>query len=85
MNKGGPLVKKDYVPMTKIYFYDLVENGDFPVFLVAYNNIKTPIDSSVHPFNSNGFIGEDDIVTHFSINFVTSLKNLERKCLIIVM
>ena len=50
---GAPLTRKNYIPMNKVYFYDLVENGNMPIFLVAYNNVKMPIDSSVHPFGVN--------------------------------
>lgn len=66
--------------MNKVYFYDLVTNGELPVFLVAYNDLKIPIDVGLYSFCNNEKIGDDEVIMHFALNFVTSTRDLEKKC-----
>ena len=66
--------------MSKIYFYDMVSQEDMPVFLVAYNDIKMPIDSSLDQLGVNGQIGQEDIVLNYVFGVVKSMKDLQKKC-----
>jgi hypothetical protein len=70
----------DYLPMTRIYFYNVACQDDMPVFIVTYNSIKMPIDSSAWLEPGHGKVGSEDIILHFQLAFVTSLKSLEHKC-----
>ena len=47
-----------------------------PVFLVAYNDIKMPIDSSLDQLGVNGQIGQEDIVLNYVFGVVKSMKDL---------
>lgn len=47
-----------------------------PIFIVSYNSLKIPIDSSAYIQSGQGKIGGEDITLHFLLNFVGSLKTL---------
>lgn len=66
----------DYIPLTKIYFYCAGCPDDMPIFIVSYNSLKIPIDSSAYIQSGQGKIGGEDITLHFLLNFVGSLKTL---------
>ena len=46
-NLGAPLIRNDYVPLAKIYFYEIVTKDNIPVFVIAYNSLKLPVDISL--------------------------------------
>lgn len=80
INSGAPLIHHDYIPLSRIYFYDLAAEDDMPIFLVSYNDLKIPIDASDYKEGTPSRIGNEDVTLHFVFNFITNLKMLEQKC-----
>jgi hypothetical protein len=62
---GAPFTQQDYQSNSKIYFYDLANNLEMPIFLVAHNALKIPIDSSQFPIGKVCQLGDEDVRLHF--------------------
>jgi len=43
------LVRKHYIPMTKIYFFDITSVIKLPIVEIAYNEITISLDLNLYP------------------------------------
>ena len=70
------MIHQDYIPMSRIFFYDVVDIEELPVILVTYNKIKMPIDLTNYPNNELSQMNSSEKVMNFNYCFVDSISNL---------
>jgi hypothetical protein len=74
------LIRNDYIPLTKIYFYDVITRDNTPIFLVTLNSLKIPLDIDQYIENTPSRIGNEDATLHFVFKMIDSTKELMQKC-----